>query len=164
MARRRSEAEQERLAAALRANLARRKAQSRQRQQDESRQRQEDESRQSEEGCTPGRWRRKRGGPEALRNPVRRRAMRPSIPLPLRAGLEASLGRPAGSYRHGESEVGAGNFLPASPDADQVRRHGLADLLRRLALCPSDETMKRNHNGGEGQSIACFPPIFLRLD
>jgi hypothetical protein len=50
MTHRRSEEDEERLAAALRANLARRKAQARQRQEGESRQRQEGEPRQRQEG------------------------------------------------------------------------------------------------------------------
>jgi hypothetical protein len=49
MTHRRSEEDQERLAAALRANLARRKAQARQRQESEPRQRQESEPRQRQE-------------------------------------------------------------------------------------------------------------------
>ena len=50
MTHRRKEEDQERLAAALRANLARRKAQARQRQEGEPRQRQEGEPRQRQEG------------------------------------------------------------------------------------------------------------------
>jgi hypothetical protein len=50
MTHRRSEEDQERLAAALRANLARRKAQARQRREDDPRQRQEGDPRQRQEG------------------------------------------------------------------------------------------------------------------
>jgi hypothetical protein len=50
MTHRRSEEDQERLAAALRANLARRKAQARERQESDLRQRQEGDPRQRQEG------------------------------------------------------------------------------------------------------------------
>jgi hypothetical protein len=53
MPHRRKEEDQERLAAALRANLARRKVQARQRQDGESRQRQEGEPRQRQAGDAP---------------------------------------------------------------------------------------------------------------
>jgi hypothetical protein len=65
MVHRRSDAEQERLAAALRANLARRKAQARQRQEGELRQRQEGEARERQEGHVPERQESGRSEPAA---------------------------------------------------------------------------------------------------
>jgi hypothetical protein len=55
MTHRRSEEDQERLAAALRANLARRKAQARERQESDLRQRQEGDPRERQEGRAPER-------------------------------------------------------------------------------------------------------------
>jgi hypothetical protein len=71
MTHRRSEEDQERLAAALRANLARRKAQARERQEGDSRQRQESEPRERQEGDVrqrqKGEPRQRHGGDGQLR-------------------------------------------------------------------------------------------------